>query len=316
MVQALRDRQIVAWAGLEKGPSVPVALVMMALTPLLAYGIWFPLFARVTGIDLPEFFKQTLVAVAVGVQFFSGLGNNATGTEKAQKFMGKYTGVSFSSGIYLLPRFPLPFITLFLFLSGSPIAKYFAGWVLEDEVYVNDKTLSLDIVGLTLDGRVRLTSVLVLRIANAAVYLYQTKVNTDESQVLASITAQSTAKIQALVIATGKIDRLYQGSLQGSEELPAAITEACSFVKDYGLMVVKVLHPHVEILSKQVEHAFDRAQSKEIFVAGAKSLAETWAAYRAALPADTSEEAALMMFNADRLDQGLAPVSLNVVKFK
>lgn len=316
----LKDRQLVTWAGLEKGPAAVVAIFMMFATWIIAHTVWFPLVDHVFGIDLPDLLKQALVTAAIAVQFFSGLGNVQTGTEKAQKFMGKYTGVSFSPGIYLLPRLPFPLITLLLSVGGSGLAKYFVGWMLEDEVTVNDRTLVITATGMTREGdgvRLKLATTLVLRVTNAAVYLYQTKVNTDEDQMLESVRAQSVAKLKQRVIGTHTAAELYRNQLQDEEgELAQWIGDACEFVEDYGLRLVKVAATDVEILSKQVERAFDRAQGKQVFVEGARSLAEAYAAFKEGLPPGTSEEVAVAMFNIEQIENGQQPISINIVKFK
>ncbi len=316
--QALKDRQLLTWAGLEKGPSAIVAALSVGVTILLAYYGWFPGFTALFGVDLPDLLKQVVVTLAVMYQVYSGLGNNRTGTEKAQKFMGKYTGVSFSSGIYLLPRLPFPIITFLLIWFDSPLAKYFVGWMLEDEVEVNDRTIKIEFVTVTADGlRIKFKTTLLLEMMNASVYLIQSKTATDENQMFESITSQAIMKLRAQVGGTYSALDLYKGSLEGDEIATASlVTSACGFVSDYGLRIKKVLHTEFEVMNPRMERALDAELGKKVLRGVSNEYATAFAEFKATLPAGISFEVAANMFNLARLDEGLPPVSLNVLQLK
>jgi hypothetical protein len=315
--RALKDRQLLTWAGLEKGPSAIVAALSVGVTILLAYYVWFPGFTALLGVDLPDLLKQVVVILAVMYQIYSGLGNNRTGTEEAQKFMGKYTGVSFSSGIYLLPRFPFPIFTFLLIWFESPLAKYFVGWMLEDEVEVNDRTIKIEFVVGTDDMRIKFKTTLLLEMMNASVYLIQSKTATDENQMFESITSQAVTKLRSQLGGAYSALDLYKGSLEGDETVAAdLITSACGFVSDYGLRIKKVMHTDFEIMSPRMERALDAELGKKVLRGVSNEYAAAFAEFKAALPAGTSFEVAANMFNLARLDEGLPPVQLNVLQFK
>lgn len=315
--QALKDRQLLTWAGLEKGPSAIVAVLSVGVTVLLAYYVWFPGFTALFGVDLPDLLKQAVVTLVVMYQVYSGLGNNRTGTEKAQKFMGKYTSVSFSSGIYLLPRLPFPLFTFLLIWFESPLAKYFVGWMLEDEVEVNDRTIKIEFVVGTDDMRIKFKTTLLFEMMNASVYLIQSKTATDEIQMFESITSQAITKLRSQLGGTYSAIELYKGNLRGDETVAAnLITSACGFVSDYGLRIKKVMHTDFEPMSPRMERALDAELGKKLLRSVGNEYAAAFAEFKAGLPDGTSLEVAANMFNLARLDEGLPPVSLNVLQFK
>lgn len=318
MVQALKDRQLITWAGLEKGPSFAVALASMGMTVLLAYMVWFPMWTSITGIDFHDIFKQVIVTSAVAYQLYSGLGNNQTGKEKAQKFMGKYTGVSFSSGIYLLPRLPFPLFTLLLMWMDSPIAKYFVGWMLEDEVDVRDRTIKIEFVIVTEDGlRFKFKTTILLEMMKAAVYLIQSKTATDEGQMFESITSQVITKLRKRLSGAHTALDLYKGILEGDEAATASfITSACDFISEYGLRIKKVMHSEFEIMSARMEKVLDAELGKKMLRGVSNEYAAAFAEFKETLPKGVSFEVAANMFNASRLDEGLPPVSLSILQLK
>ncbi|MEZ0209149.1 MAG: hypothetical protein ACAH17_03170 [Candidatus Paceibacterota bacterium] len=306
---ALRDRQI-SGIPLTKSQAMVMALFMTALVPVLSYGVWFRTFLS----WIPEELRMTIVIVGMITHLTLSVERVPNNVERNLLWFGAYTGESFPNGICLLPRLPVPFVLLILRLVLSEEVYQKILWSLGSEVKIHSIIRPFVAEGLALGGvRARITGFLRLEVEVGATYSSQE----DEERVAQAVVAEYVAGIKSSVIAQHSPEDLMRGyHTGGSEALLAWMTDAWKLVGTYGVSLGSVTIGTVEIMSKQVEHAFDRTQSKETFIAGAKSLAETYAAFKETLPPGTSEEVALMMFNMDRVDNGQAPVNFSILKFK
>jgi hypothetical protein len=309
---ALRDRQI-SGIPLTKSQAAIVALLMTGLIPVLSYGVWFRTFLT----WVPAELRVPIVVVGMIIHLTLSVQVVPNNVERNLLWFGSYTGASFPNGICLLPRLPIPFVLflLRLFLSEEIYGKIL--WSLAGDVPVKSIILSFYAEGMTRekggDGiRTGIPGKLRVEVENAATYLSQ-----DLQVIMDGVVAEYIAGVKSSVISQHSFEELIRGYHSGgASTLVQWMTEAWNLVGVYGVRLESAMINQPVILNKQVEHAFDRAHAKETFIAGAKSLAETYAAFKEALPPGTSEEVALAMFNADRIDSGQSPVSINIVKFK
>lgn len=305
----LRERQI-GGIPLTRGSAAVVTLALSAGIPIIAYNFWFPLFG------IPEEMRKWLVIIGIGLYLYQCVGRVPPGVERAQLFFGIYTGESFSSGIYLLPRVPFPVIALLLTLLKEDISKYL-GWILEGDVSVESIVTSFFAEGLTSDGiRVNLKGKLVFEVVNAAVYLSQRGNSTNKVSLEEALQAETASSIKQKVIAKHSARNLFQGDYEGGGPLNEWVTEACSFVKDFGLHLARSPIVEVSILNERIQNAFDAEGSKSLLRDVSNETAEAFRDFVSRLPQGTSEEVALAFFNTARMNDGLSPVSINVVKFK
>jgi hypothetical protein len=307
----LRDRQI-SGIPLTWGEAVIATLVAACTIPIFAELVWFKLFPFI-----PEMVRSGLVYIGVILYIGQCAGNVKAGTERAQQCFGAYTGVSFSAGFYLLPRLPFPLPSLILrAISSAEVYKYL-GWILEGEVRVESITTSFVAEGLTSDGtNVSLSGTLVFEIENAAVYLSQTRNGTDRSAILEALPSESSACIKERVIASHTAKELHQGAYGGGKDLTKWITEACSFVEDFGLSLSRAPIVTVEIKSERIRKAFEADNAKALLRRNTNEVAEAFSEFRKGLPSDTSDEVAFMLFNAARLDENLPTVTIANLKVK
>lgn len=307
----LRNRQISGFP-LTKEQAIVVALVMTALVPVLSYGVWFKTILA----WLPEELRLPLVVVGMITHLILSVQMVPNNVERNLLWFGSYTGASFPNGICLVPRLPVPFVllTLRLFLDEETYKKIF--WSLEGDVAVRSILARFAAEGLSRNARVRITGMLRIEVVHAATYASQIE-GVGEQNVKDAVVARYVDTVKSSVIAQHSPEDLMRGYYSGgAKALAGWMTESWEIERDFGVRLEIASIEEVNILSEVVERAFDRAQGKGIFIAGAKSLAETFAAFKASLPPETSEEVALSLFNMDRIEGGQAPVTLNVVKFK
>jgi hypothetical protein len=308
---ALRDRQL-GGLPLTWGVAFITTLLAACAIPFIAEYFWFRVFPFV-----PETVRPWLVYVGVLLYISQCAGNVKAGTEQAQLCFGIYTGVSFSAGFYLLPKLPFPIISLLLRGVFDYKVYQYLGWVLEGEVRVESIAVSFASQGLTDDGvRVSLSGTLVFEIENAAVYLSQTRDGTDRSVILEALTSETSARIKKRVIANHTAKQLYQGAYSGGEDLTEWVTEACSFVKDFGLSLSRAPIVRAEIESERIRKAFDADNAKALLRRNTDEVAEAFSEFKKGLPLGTSDEVAFMLFNAARLDENLPAVTMSNIKVK
>lgn len=306
---ALRDRQI-SGIPLTKTQSEWLSHFFTALVPVFGYNFWYPL------LGVPEELWIWFAIIGIAAHLWMSVEVVPNNVERNLLWMGSYTGVSFPNGICFIPRLPFPVILFAVYVVlGEEVYRKIL-WSLEGDVSVQSISVPYQADGLTRDGaRVRVHGMLRVEVVNAATFRSQTEGGQD--RLVALIAAEYESGVKDAVISQHSADELMRGyHSAGSAVLLEWMTDAWRLVADFGVELARAPLAKVEILSKHVELAFDRAQAKEIFVEGAESLAEVYAAFKAKLPAGTSEEVALAMFNAARLDEGQAPVTINIVKFK
>lgn len=305
---ALRDRQI-SGIPLTRGQASVLAILMTALIPVLAYGLWFrTLFAW-----FPEELRLPTVVVGMIVHFFLSVSMVPNNVERNLLWFGSYTGASFPNGICLIPRLPIPFVLLLLrvALPDEMYRKIF--WSLEGDVSIRSIRVPYEATGLSRDGaRVQVKGTLRVEVANAATFRSQTVDGKED--LVQMIAAEYAAAVKSSVIAqhaTAELMRGYHSA--GSRVLIEWMTQAWNLIHVFGVELASAPLVDVEILSKDVERAFDRVQAKELFTQSGEAVAEAWAAFRKKNP-HLSEEIAWSMFAAS---QGLAPgTSINIVKLK
>lgn len=306
---ALRDRQI-SGIPLTETQSEIGSHIMTAMVPVMGYKVWYPMF----GIPEELWVWCAIIGVALHLAMSAEIVPN--NVVRNLLWMGSYTGVSFSNGIRWIIRLPFPVILLVIrAIFGEEFYRKFL-WSLEGDVSVESIVAPFVAEGLAKDGaRVRVAGTLRLEVENAATFRSQA-VN-GEQDLINMVIAEYQAAVKSSVIMQHTVAELMYGTHSGgSSVLMKWMTEAWKLTGVFGVSLASAPIATVEIMSKQVERAFDRTQAKQIFIAGAESLAETFAAFKASLPPGTSEEVALSLFNIDRIDAGQPAVTLNVVKFK
>ena len=194
----LRHRQI-GGIPLTKGQGVIFTLFGAMSVALIARFFWIPFF------DFAEEFQKPFLLIGVLTYIVSCAGIVEQDHERAQLFMGSYTGISFPAGIYFLPRLPFPLISVALHVLFSffnqEVALYL-GWTLKGSVSVASIVVETTAEGMTSDGvRVDVKVTLILEIEDTAVFLSQTKGDSDRAPLLQAISSQSSARIKQRVIA-------------------------------------------------------------------------------------------------------------------
>lgn len=306
---ALRDRQT-GGIPLTKGVAAVVTLFLTYTVYFLSLRLWQPL------IGVPDELRSWVAVISMLGYLLSCVGQVPTNQEQAQLFFGSYTGISFSAGLYLLPRLPFPIFSLLL-LANEKLSKYF-GWTLEGSVSIESITVAVDAQGMTADDiRVGISSSLVFEVETAATFLSQTKGDTDRSGVIAALSGLASARIKEQVIALHTVKELMKGEYRNrGSDIGTWITKACNFIKEFGVSLTSVSTLKVEVLSKRVERAVDMQGAQPIFRQITNEAATAFAEMVARLPKGTSEEVAYMMFVAERNDQGLDVPPLSVLKLK
>lgn len=306
---ALRDRQV-SGIPLTKLQSEIISHVTTALVPLLGYKIWYPF------LGVPEEMWPWFAAFGVAVHLAMSAEIVPNGVERNLLWWGSYTGSSFSNGICFVPRLPFPLVLLLIRVVFSEEFYRKIFWSLQGDISIQSIVAPFVAEGLARGGaRVRITGKLRLEVEQAATFHSQTM--DGQQNLIDMLVGEYQSAVKSSVITQHTAEELMYGThTGGSSVLMQWMTDAWNFVGVFGVSLASAPIATVEIMSKQVEQAFDRAQAKDIFIAGAESLAETYAAFKNKLPPGTSEEVALAMFNAARIDEGLTPVSINIVKFR
>lgn len=306
---ALRDRQI-SGIPLTKQQSEILSHILTLVVPVLGYKVWYPLL----GIPEEMWFWLAVLGVAVHLAMSAEIVPN--GVERNLLWFGSYTGSSFSNGICFLPRLPFPVLLILIRIIFSEEFYRKILWSLEGDVPLQSIVVPFTAEGMARGGaRVRITGKLRLEVEQAAVFHSQTMKGVQD--LIDMVAGEYQATVKSAVIMQHTAEELMYGTHSGgAPELAAWMTDAWNLVVVFGVKLASAPIAAVEILGEQVERAFDRAQAQEIFTAGAVSIAQAYAVFKKELPEGTSEEVALAMFNADRIDSGQAPISINVVKFR
>lgn len=306
---ALRDRQI-SGIPLTETQSEAISHALTLLVPVLGYQVWYPF------LGLPEELWMWLAIVGVVIHVAMSAEIVPNGVERNLLWWGSYTGASFSNGIRFIPRLPFPVVLLIIRLVFTEEFYRKIFWSLEGDVSVQSIVAHFVAEGLARGGaRVRITGMLRLEVERAATFHSQTL--NGRQELLDMMVGEYQDSVKSSVIMQHTAEELMRGTHSGNTQVMAEwMTKAWDSVGVYGVSLARAPIATVEILSPQVERAFDRIHAKEIFVSGARSLAETYAAFKEGLPAGTSEEVAFALFNAERIDNGESPVDINVVKFK
>ncbi len=307
---ALRDRQI-GGIPLVKVEAAILTVLCALTTPIMAIKVWFPLFS------VPAEFRLPIIVIGFVSYIGQCIGNVPKGKERAQLFFGMYTGVSFSAGLYLLPKLPFPFILLMLRVITSEVVYQYLGWVLEGDVSVESVVITFSTSGLSKDGiRVQVAGSLIFEVENAAVYLSQASDETSKVGMKEALKSGVEEKIKRKVIMLHTVKQLKQADHEGVEALSLWFTEACFFSKDFGVSLSRIRITDIDILSKNVERAFDADLSQELFRRSTNEIALAFAEFRSKLPSGMSDDTALLLFNIGRNNEGLPNVTMANVKMK
>lgn len=306
---ALRDKQI-RGIPLTEGQSEVISHFLTALTPVLGYNVWYPT------LGIPEELWVWLALFGAVVHLAMSVEIVPNGVERNLLWWGSYTGASFSNGIRFIPRLPFPVVLLMtrLLFSEEFYRKIF--WSLEGDVSIQSIIARFVAEGLARCGsRVRIKGMLRLEVEQAATFHSQTLKG--QQDLIDMMVGEYQDSVKSSVIMQHTAEELMRGTHSGNTQVVTEwMTKAWDAVGVFGVSLARAPIATVEILSPQVERAFDRIHAKEIFIGGAKSLAETYTAFKEGLPPGTSEEVAFSLFNAERLDNGESPIDINVVKFK
>jgi hypothetical protein len=305
---ALRDRQI-SGVPLTKGQSAAISIFLTALVPVIGYHFWYPF------LHIPEELRPWIAAIGMAINLGMSIQIVPNNVERNLLWMGSYTGASFSNGICLIPRAPIPILLLgFRLLAGEEAYKKFL-WSLEGDVRVESIPMQGIAEGLSKDGALmEIEYTLVLEVGNAAIFRSQTRNDTDRQVVLDIVRAEYNARVKASVLRQHTAEELQSGMHSGgSQVLNEWMTGAWKLMADFGVELTRSPIALVRFKSEHVRQAWERAQAEGIFTAGAESFGKAFSAYRAKNPG-LSEEIAWASFAAS---QGLpAGTSINILKFK
>lgn len=310
---SLRGRQI-GGIPLSYGDAWVLTFIFALCIPILAYGVWFRIFSAY----IPFGARAWLVACSEFMYFTQCIKIVPLGLERAQLFLGKYTGVSFSSGICALPKLPFPIVYALLWVfdkvSGGNIGRYF-GWILEGDASLESIVVPFISEGRTIDGaRVLLKGSLVLEVSNVAVYLLQKGNDSNHTSIKEAIKAETSSRIKQYLIARHTVNDLMQGKYDGGLSLTRQITESCSFVNDFGLRLSRSPITDVEMLSKPIEHAFDLDGSQVLLDKQTMALMRRFLVFKEGLGPNMSAYEALGLFNQNQASNGSPTLTPNILK--
>jgi regulator of protease activity HflC (stomatin/prohibitin superfamily) len=269
-------------------------------------------------IGVPEELRMYIAVLSASVYLLSCIGRVPPNQEQAQLFFGSYTGESFSAGLYLLPRLPFPIFSVLLRVSED-LNQYF-GWTLEGSVPIQSITVSLEVGGMTSDGiRIKVRGKLVFEITHAHTFLSQTRGDTDRESLEEAIRAECAARVKSKVIAQHTLRELQQGDHQtGSEKINVIITRVCLLEKDFGVELARSPIVDIEILSEQVQEAFDRVSAQALFARNLLNTQTTFSTFCRALLAEfpnmTETEAMVLWSQSQAFRTGIP--RFNVHQFK
>lgn len=307
---ALRDRQI-SGIPLTREQAFIVALAMTALVPVLSYGVWF----KTILFWVPEELRLYIVVLGMIIHLALSVEVVPNNIERNLLWFGSYTGASFPNGIYLVPKLPIPFALLLIriFLGEEVYRKIF--WSLEGDVSVESISVPYTAEGLARGGaRVRVRGMLRLEVTNAATYRSQTM--NGREQLVSLIAAEYASSVKSSVIAQHTAAELMQGyHSAGTWALLEWMTQAWDAVRVYGVELASAPMVEVEILSKEVERAFDLEQARETFVGAATTVADAIAELKRRHP-DLSETELAMIYPSVFGGGSNVRVNVHNVKFK
>jgi hypothetical protein len=308
---ALRDRQL-GGIPLSKDNAFLVTFLGAFCVILIAYLFWFPL------LGVPQEIRKYVAGFGAALYILLCSGRVHQGKERAQLFMGTYTGISFPAGIYLLPKLPFPIITLLINLLLSKDVSDYLGWTLEGDVNVKSIALKITSEGMTSDGVVvELKGTLSLEVENAAVYLSQSEGKGGDESLLSIIGAECSAQIKREVIARNPVKNLLKGDYHAEYlGVNEQITEACALIKDFGLSLARSPLVTVHIVSDRIRASVDNLAAKQILDDSSKALATRFRKFHKRLGPNVSEETALILFNLDQIDNGGPTLNMNTLKLK
>jgi regulator of protease activity HflC (stomatin/prohibitin superfamily) len=314
---SLRDRQIGGLA-ISKKSAFFLTIAGTLCSVLMFYVVWSPL------LGIPEDFEIYIVMAGAMLYVSQCLGRVEQGKERAQLFFGKYTGVSFPAGIYLLPRLPFPIITLVIVLfvqivengEEKSISDYF-GWTLEGDVSIQTIAIPLDSSGLSSDGiRLNLKGSLLFEITSPAVVLSQNGTGANEESFRKAIQDEVSSRVKRFVIAASTAKKLYSGAEGDSRVVAESVSEACDLSVQFGVSLSKMSLVDVTIVDERIRKMFDTDNSRELIRRNTLEAALAFAEFKKSMPKDISEEILFSMFVRERYPDGNAPIDFNVFKFK
>ena len=307
---SLRDRQMSGFP-LSKNWGIVFTLSGAGFVWFIAYLVWFPLFG------VPEELQKGLGVVAVFLYLAQTVGYVKTGTERAQLCFGSYTGISFPAGVYMLPVLPFPVIILLLrFFLSEEVVKHL-GWKLEGDVDINTVVIPLNAHGITSDGhRVSLNGKLFFEITSAAVALSQGFSDQNRASFESALQAEISSRIKRKFISGCTSMELHQGSSGDSSWLAEHVSKACYISEEFGVTLLRVPVVEVSFENERIAKSFDVKNAKDLFRANTNEVALAFKEFKETLPAGTSEEVAMQLFNMARIEDGVAPVDFNVLKLK
>jgi hypothetical protein len=310
---ALRDRQLggipLSWED---------AFVVTGVGAIIVYALWNFFWAPYVVVpffgiteDMATAWGYVSILIYIGV----GAGLVKTGTERAQLFCGTYTGISFPAGIYVLPTLPFP-VAIFLLRIFLPeqVFKYL-GWTLEGDVRVESLVFQALVEGLSSDGvRVRIDCVFRFEIVNAAIFLSQTREDTNRDVLIEALKGETISRLRTLMITPYSVKELYHGSQTSTVDLVTWINERCDFSKEFGVSLARDSQVSISILNPQIERIFDQAMASTLLAQNAKSVGEAYKAFKEANPS-LSDEIAMVMFLKSRGEEATG-VDINLVTLK
>jgi hypothetical protein len=311
---ALRHRQEGGVPLTEKEGVLWTATGCLAI-PFLARIFWFPLLESF-GVTFPNEIKTVLMLFGILMHISHSAWKVQPGKERAQLFMGRYTGLSFPAGICFLPALPLPLVSLVLKYVLSYDINAHLGWTLEGDVHLESITIETKAEGLTTDGiRVSIVTTLIFEIVRASTFLSQTRQDTDRSGFIRALASQASARIKQVAIGKLTAEQLYRASYSNlGPSLNELISSLCHFEEEFGVVLAQSPITEVKILNERIQEAFDSDQAKDLLRRNTNEYALAFAEFKKNLPSNVSDDIALAFFNTARMNSGQPPVTMNMVK--
>lgn len=313
-MKALRDRQLSSFALNKSQALFATFFCALIVIPLMGNMVWAPLFERFIPLEV-----WNIIIPCGSALYISQCADRVEqGKERAQLFMGAYTGESFSAGICFQPKIPLPIVRLLLSLMLPKHILDYVAWVLEGDVSVQSIAVRFDVEGMTRDGiRVRTDWVYTFEVMNAAAFLSQLDQNGGRENATSIIQSSAAVGTKREVIRLFTCKELQQAEYASDvARISAVITESCGFVKDFGLFLARCSLVNVKILSEKMEAAFDALAGSEILDATTEALATRFRKFKETLGPSVSEEVARSLFYMDHIEGGGASFNIDVLKIR
>jgi hypothetical protein len=194
------------------------------------------------------------------------------------------------------------------------VFKYL-GWTLEGDVRVESLVFQALVEGLSSDGvRVRIDCVFRFEIVNAAIFLSQTREDTNRDVLIEALKGETISRLRTLMITPYSVKELYHGSQTSTVDLVTWINERCDFSKEFGVSLARDSQVSISILNPQIERIFDQAMASTLLAQNAKSVGEAYKAFKEANPS-LSDEIAMVMFLKSRGEEATG-VDINLVTLK